>query len=434
MTEKKYFEMSAAWPARSYDVADISFRLGEQFLSRIADTEKGSVRDSFRASATSLALWLADNWWRLRWETLRSSQSVSSDWRIRHELNSASGGALWPPVMIYSSSDRVVFAPSFGRNTVGGPQQYFDFRVATVGAEEYEAEIDRFIDAVIGHCAQEMDGKALAEIFRQVKAERIDPELAGWRRLEACLGFDPDQAPDTVIDALVAFEETVGEDGVDEAANAYPGAQSPSVLRDVIEATRASNVELDLRLSHSVDFSIDFPSTASPWMLAEAAAENLREKIGIRRGPLKRQEFADIFRARWDDLKAATATARNLPYCARLSVKSDSSLLSLKTFSAHDRRFELARFLGDAVWCDVGSFGIISHAKTDRQKFQRAFAHNLLCPFDDIRQHIDLNNPTDEDIDATARKFHVHSTVVRNQLIYKGYLPFENTREEAETV
>lgn len=434
MTERKYFEMSAAWPARSHDVADISLRLGEQLLSRIADTNKGSVRDSFRASATSLALWLADNWWRLRWETLRSLQSVSSDWRIRHELNSASGGALWPPVMIYSSSDRIVFAPSFGRNTVGGPQQYFDFRVATVGAQEYEAEVDRFIGAVIGHCAQETDGKALGEIFRQVVAERIDPELAGWRRLEACLGFDPDQAPDTVIDALVAFEETVGEDGVDEAANAYPGTQSPSILRDVIEATRASSVELDLSLSHENNFSSDLPSTASPWMLAEAAAKNLRERIGIRRGPLKRQEFADVFKARWDDLKAAAATARNLPYCARLSMKGDSSLLSLKTFSAHDRRFELARFLGDAVWNDVGSFGIISYAKTDRQKFQRAFAHNLLCPFDDIRQHVDLNNPTDEDIDATARKFHVHSTVVRNQLIYKGYLPFENTREEVEAV
>lgn len=434
MTEKKYFELSATWPARSQDVADISLRLGEQLLSRIADTSKGSVRDSFRTSATGFALWLADNWWRLRWETLHSLRSASSDWRIRHELNSGSGGALWPPVMIYSSSDRIVFAPSFGRNSVSGPQQYFDFRIATVLAEEYETELDRFIDAVIGHCAQETDGKALAEIFRQIQAERADPELAGWRRLEACLGFDPDQAPDAVINALVAFEDIAGEEGVDEAANAHPGPHSPDILGDVIEATRESSVELDMSLSHDVDFRSDLPLTASPWMFAEAAAANLRRKIGLKRGPLKGQVLADIFSARWNDLKEATATARNLPYCARLSLKGDLNLLSLKTFSAHNRRFELARFLGDAIWCDVGSFGVISDAKTDRQKFQRAFAHSLLCPFDDLRQYIDVNNPTDENIDSVARKFHVHNSVVRNQLVYKGYLPFENARQEAETV
>lgn len=434
MTEKKYFDLSAAWPARSHDVADVSIRIGEQLLSRIADTEKGSVRDSFRASATGLALWLADNWWRLRWETLRSSRHASSDWRIRHELNSASGGALWPPVMIYSSSDRIVFAPSFGRNTVGGPQQYFDFGVATVLADEYEAEIDRFINAVIGHCALETDGKALAEIFRQIRAERMDPELSGWRRLEACLGFDPDQAPDTVIDALIAFEDTIGEEGVDEAANAYPGPDSPKILGNVIEATRASKVELDLSMSHDINFRHELPTTASPWMFAEVAAANLREKIGFHHGPLKGQALADIFKAQWNDLKEATATARRLPYCSRLPVKGDCNLLSLKTFSAHDRRFELARFLGDAIWCDGGDFGIVSNAKTDRQKFQRAFAHNLLCPFDDLRQYVDLNNPTDVDIDATARRFYVHSSVIRNQLAYKGYLPFENSREELDSV
>lgn len=434
MNESKHFELSATWPARSHDVADISLRLGEQLLSRIADTAKGSIRDSFRASATGLALWLADNWWRLRWETLRSLKSASTDWRIRHELNSGSGGALWPPVMIYSSSDRIVFAPSFGRNTVAGPQQYFDFRVTTVLAEEYEREVDSFIGAVIGHCAQETDGKALAEIYRQIQTERVDSELAGWRRLEACLGFDPDQAPEAVIDALVAFEDIAGEEGVDEAANAHPGSSSPDVLKGVIEATQSSDVKLDLALSHDIDFRSNLPPTASPWIFAEAAAAYLRKKIGLDRGPLRGQALADVFSARWNDLKEATATARNLPYCARLSEKGDFNLLSLKTFSAHDRRFELARFLGDAIWSNSESFGVISHAKTDRQKFQRAFAHSLLCPFDDLRQYLDINNPMDEDIDAAARKFYVHSSVVRNQLVYKGYLPFENTREEAETV
>lgn len=76
--------------------------------------------------------------------------------------------------------------------------------------------------------------------------------------------------------------------------------------------------------------------------------------------------------------------------------------------------------------------GIVSRAKSDRQKFQRAFANSLLCPFDGIQQVIDVNNPTPETMQIAARKLGVHRSVVRNQLVYKGYLPFENTSEAAE--
>ena len=67
------------------------------------------------------------------------------DWRLRHELNSASGGTLWPPVMIFSVGDRIAFAPSVGRNFVDGPQSYFDFKVGMVAANEYERSWTAFL-------------------------------------------------------------------------------------------------------------------------------------------------------------------------------------------------------------------------------------------------------------------------------------------------
>lgn len=106
--------------------------------------------------------------------------------------------------------------------------------------------------------------------------------------------------------------------------------------------------------------------------------------------------------------------------------------LSLQTWTSHDRRFELSRVFGDAVWQGAAKFGIVSRSKSDRQKFQRAFAHSLLCPFDDLEGIIDVNDPTPESISAAARRFLVHESVVRNQLVYKGYLPFENTSEATE--
>ena len=141
--------------------------------------------------------------------------------------------------------------------------------------------------------------------------------------------------------------------------------------------------------------------------------------------------FADIFKARWDDLKSSTATARKLPYGARIGDEK-KSLVALQTLKPHDRRFELARQFGDAVWQKDIDFGIVSRSKSDRQKFQRAFAHSLLCPFEDIQRVIDVNDPTPETMQIAARRFGVHPSVVRNQLVYKGYLPFENANEEAE--
>jgi hypothetical protein len=433
MTISNYFQFSADWPKDSDDVAKISLRVGGSVISRIADTKVGMVRDYFRASSTSLALWLADNWWRLRWETI-SDSGLSVDWRLRHELNSASGGALWPPVMIFSVGDRIAFAPSVGKRVVDGPQSYFPFNIGMVAAAEYEQELDIFFDAVVGHCAKTDDGNALKILLEQITTERKDPELAGWRRLEACLGFDPDAAPDEVVNALVELEGTAGEDGVEEAAHAAPGTGAAQSLRSVIEATRESKVEIDLSVADSLQRDWTLPSYASPWKMAEAAATELRSMIGVTKGLLDHTNFADIFKARWADLKSATATARNLRYGARIGSpeKSRVALQSLASQPSYIRRFELARQLGDAVWQKDANFGIVSRSKSDRQKFQRAFAQNLLCPFEYLQQVIDVSDPTPEAIKNAARKFGVHQTVIRNQLVYKGYIPFENANEEAE--
>lgn len=431
MTISNYFRFSAAWPKGSDDVAEISLRVGDRVISRIADTEKGRVREFFRASSTGLAFWLADNWWRLRWETIRDSRLPSVEWRLRHELNSASGGALWPPAMIFSVGDRIAFAPSVGKKAVDGPQSYFEFKIGMVAADEYERELDSFFEAVLGQCATAVDGSALNILLKQIATERNDAELAGWRRLEACLGFDPDGAPDEVVDALVKLENVAGEGGIEEAAHAQPGANAAQSLNLVIEATRESKVEVDLSLADNLKRDWNLPTYASPWEMAEAAAAELRSIIGVTRGLLNHTVFADIFKARWDDLKSSTATARKLPYGARLGGEK-MSRVALQTSKPYDRRFELARQFGDAVWQKDVDFGIVSRAKSDRQKFQRAFAHSLLCPFEDIQRVIDVNDPTPETMQVAARKLGVHPSVVRNQLVYKGYLPFENTNEEAE--
>lgn len=432
MNSPKKFTFAANWLRPDSDTAEITLRLGNTVISRVADTRQGTNRDYFRASATSLAFWMADNWWRLRWETV-NARIPSNEWRLRHELNSANGGALWPPVMIYSSSDRIAFAPSAGRRPMDGPQTYFDFDFTMVGADEYELELDGFFKIVLEHCAHLKDGPLLRELLGQINTERADPELAAWRRLEACLGFDPDSAPDEVVNGLIDLENVAGEDGVEEAAHAHPGEESAESLRLVIEATRTSTLHVDLSMANVLAKKDIILGRGSPWQMAEAAAVELRQIIGASHGPLSNRILADIFSTRWMELKNATATARNLKYGARI-VEGDSSRIALQNTNPRDRRFELVRQLGDAIWCGDSEFGVVSRAKTDRQKFQRAFANSLLCPFDDLERELDVNNLTEEAMRNAAKSFKVNPSIIRNQLVYKGYIPFESAEEFADTV
>ncbi len=115
MSRDTPFQVSACWPAvpkpAERDIAHITIATGNCIFTRLADVEANANRDYVRASAVSLAFWFADNWWRLRWESLRDARTPSADWRLRHELTSGPGGTMWPPIMIYGTGARVALSP-----------------------------------------------------------------------------------------------------------------------------------------------------------------------------------------------------------------------------------------------------------------------------------------------------------------------------------
>ncbi|MCP3733237.1 hypothetical protein M9978_22795 [Sphingomonas sp. MG17] len=431
-----FFEIEATWPEApepdKLDVAEIAIRLGYDYLTRVADIATRTNRDYFRGSAVTLAFWLADHWWRLRSEPIDPTNMPSHDWRMRHELSSASGGTLWPPLMIYSGGERVIIAPILSRRAPIEPLQYLDTRVRMVTGSQFELGTDNFFNLVLDSCARSADAAALRELVGQLVAERGDTELAAWRKLEACLGFDPDQAPDAVVEGLLRLAPVLGAEEVKEAATAFPGSNSSRALETVLKVTEDSPLEVDLGLAARVDPTRDTRPYASPWELAESAAAQVRDIIGLDHGPIGNEAFGHMLLTRWETLKEASATARKLPYAARLRTRATSEKVAIQSVNLIDRRFEIARLLGDAIWTEQSAFGPISDARTDRQKFQRAFAQSLLCPFNDLRANIDIHRP-ELSIDRAARHFGVHRNVVRNLLAYKGVLR-ETLEDQLEAV
>ena len=95
--------------------------------------------------------------------------------------------------------------------------------------------------------------------------------------------------------------------------------------------------------------------------------------------------------------------------------------MALSSRWSADRRFEFSRALGDAIWSQNETLGPLTKAKSARQKFQRAFAQALLCPYDDLQAYIG-GDTSDGALAAAAKHFHVSDRLVRSLLVNKGDL------------
>jgi hypothetical protein len=212
---------------------------------------------------------------------------------------------------------------------------------------------------------------------------------------------------------------------------AAPGARAQHALEQAVAASHDSQLLADFSVADTVDLG-SLPKWSSPWELGEAAAQKVREAIGIPEGPIRGRSFAEILQVEWETIKSVPATARNLDFAARLLQRGTSERLALQMNAIVDRRFELSRMIGDAIWTKQAPFGVISRAKTERQKFQRAFAQSLLCPFASLRKRVDLSNPTEEQIARAANHFDVRPIVVQTLLVNKGVLPRETLAQRLE--
>jgi len=333
--------------------------------------------------------------------------------------------------MIYGTGARVIMSAGFSAARLSsGPYRFLNLDpVHLVSGEAYERGLDVFFREVIASCARAADGDALAQVLAELRAERDDPEIAAWRRLEASLGFDPDDAPEALMARMVGWEERFGEAAIEEAAAAAPGLEAESALQSAVEAARSSPLSADLRIAEAVDVAL-LQDNRRPWQLAEDAATQVRSAINMREGPILNTALGDAVRTRWQDIHNAPQC--DLKYAARLEAQNGRDALAVQSRADVDRRFELARMLGDRVWSRADLFGVVSSARGDRQRFQRAFAQSLLSPFHQVCRHIDLERPTDEQIIRAARLYHVRPKVIKTLLVNKGVLPEESLADRLE--
>lgn len=385
-------------------------------------TEHGSLTEGFdfylnglRAgplvSGYHAAEWFAWNWWRLRWE----GRSSAARWSGAHCMTSIGEGYVWPTVTILSDGLRTALVAEPSTRPDAKPFRYLGSVSAALPSTLFEAALDEFIPRITGRLrSQDVAQTNLDRVWQDVLAERAEPEVARRRRLEALLGRDPDEVEDDAIETLLRDAARLGEQAVDEIAAA--GAHRPRIpTAEALKAQGARGGRGSLRdaLRLRPDFRLPYGAKVPAWQVGAAAAKAVRKQERLGAEPIDDSRLTAM-------AGTGLATVRkrqnnDLDLSFSLDDARDASRIVLRSKWPTGRRFDLARLLGDRLMAPEGALRPATRAYTYRQKAQRSFAAELLCPFETVEAMMD-DDDTIERQQEVAEHFDVSAMAITTLL------------------
>ena len=395
-------------------LAEIGIFARDKCLSELVDQEN-KPQEGANLSGYQLAEWFAWNWWRLRWEPYPDSPPIPRflgasclDWEQSHDIASIGSGWTWPNVTINPDGVNVILRAVSERRLEIAPLTYTSDEEVTVTAEAFESGVEDFVKRVLDRLdSRPLKDTALQSTWEDLESERKDPEVSFYRKLEACAGFDPDEAPKRLIDRLLAEVEKFGSEAVSEVA-----LDDPDLLSGL--QSLAQEYGTEIRSSDGALLSGSPEHCTLPWVEGVEAARALRSQEGLGFA-ISDKTLAELCGISPQFLKRRRGSS--------LSFVLENAIV-LSPRSRQGRRFGAARLLGDRILTDFWQCENLRPATrtyTFRQKRQRAFAAEFLCPIDFLRDFLGGDFSEESRQDA-AQHFGVSQDTATLQLINNGDL------------
>ncbi len=326
------------------------------------------------------AEWFAWNWWRLRHEP----RSAASDWWRAHKMTAIGEGYVWPNLTILSDGVRTALLAEASLRPDARPFRYLGAHPCVLPSSQFEAALDAFMPCILGRLREcDVAETNLDRLWHDVLAERADADQAKRRRLEALLGRDPDAIEDDAVEQLVADSGSLGEGSIEELAaeHASGGALLTAAALEqlTVGATEASPQDA-VRLVGGLRLPVEAHMPA--WQVGAEAARALRAQERLGAMPIVDAKLAELAGT---GARALQRHADRVPMSFALDRTPSHGSIVLRSRWPTGRRFELARLLGDRIVAgDAGRLHAATRASTYRQKMQRAFAAELLSPFEAV--------------------------------------------------
>ena len=357
-----------------------------------------------------MAEWLAWNWWRLLWEA--GGDNPRREWAFAHCLSSIGEGYVWPNVEISSDG---VYARVASTPTVDSAPGLFRYvgapRSEVVSARELEAAIGHFVQVVLSQLGATRNN--LHRVWLDLEAARQDDDATRLRRLEARLGCDPDEGNAAHLRAAMDSASDLGCDAVDELAadGGALGHRTVPSSKELIEIAKASGSAARPEDGATLAVGQKGPTfgDVAAWRCGVGAAKALRQQEGLDGQPIANELLSALAGACPSALEAAPEPTSAMAF---MLTTSGCSWVAMRSKWETGRRFDLARLLGDRLLGSSEPLLPATSAYTYRQEAQRAFAAELLCPYEAVRDFLDTDR-SEERCDDVASHFNVSPWAIR---------------------
>jgi len=401
-----------------------SIRLGAIDLTGGLDYFTSGYRSGPLVSGYHVGEWIAWNWWRLRYEP----RSSAAEWWRAHIMTAIGEGYFWPNLTIHSDGVRTVLIAKPSARADAKPFRYLGAVPVVVSSIGFEDAVDSFIPRLLARLRDRgVSDTDLDRSWREVLSERADPVVAERRRLEALLGREADAA-DGAVDGLISDAVLIGEEAVRELAAESANGGPLLTAAEIEEIAETNGVDASpsdaVRLNDPT--AARFDADAPAWRVGYATARAVRAEQLLGQEPIADERLAQMAGVA---RKILDQDASGSPTSFALDRGASSGSVVLRSRFRSGRRFELARLVADRIAAPQGErLHLATRAYTYRQQMQRAFAAELLSPFEAVAAKLggDYSNEAQED---AAAHFQVSPLTIRTLLVNHKRLDREELQE-----
>ena len=404
-------ELRATW-------ARLDILVGGIPITRLIDGKTKSIRNSIYGPLYPVAEWIAMNWWPLLHENDAPHTVRARTYAHRHNLHSASEGFSLPNLLFRPSGRMMDLAWTAKRIPATGIE-FLESGSDSLPADSVSDEIVNFLMAVIGRLESEgISGTPLQNEWSAIQS--MDSDEKEFCEFAASLGEDPFSLDDGSREQMVELAARIPSELSGEFIAAIDFGNLADHLRNLNEALELAATSLPPLIIPILENALrPSPNLGTPWENGYVLARHLREKLGLN-GHLLADDTTLAHAIHVEDTfldRAASADCNPLwsgfDALVAPSNKGGSVFMIGKT-RGDSRRYAFCRALYDSL--SGASSALVSKARTDRQRANRAFAAELLAPSDLLRERVNQEVADEALVMDLAEEFGVYELVIRHQL------------------
>lgn len=283
-------------------------------------------------------------------------------------------------------------------------------------AETFEAAVERFVDVVEARLATLLPQcRVLSELRSELAEERSSPSVAKVCRWQALAGIDPGDASDAWIKAAESLVEEAGPTAGNEIMSVLPKlGEDLRKAADVLQMMKTSSIAADLSW---VGAATATTGRELSWQRGTRLAKEMRMRHGLGTDPLTNDTLSDLLSV---PLPLPGQPMKSSPLSGgfRNGSRDGRTRIVWTNSRPTSQRFFLAKMIGAALVLSPDEHVVpVTTGDTALQKVERAFAQELLCPWEALDAFTHEHGLDDDALTDAAEHFQVSELVVRYALV-----------------